>query len=121
MPVYAYKGLTTEGRPVAGIVDADSPKGARFKLRRSGVFPTELKEERTTARVVVSETAPRAGFNLSQLTQYFERVSPQDLSLMTRQLSTLVGAGLPLVDCLSALIEQTEAQRLKRILSQIRE
>ncbi|GIW39551.1 MAG: type II secretion system protein GspF [Candidatus Binatia bacterium] len=116
MPVYAYKGLNTAGRAVSGIIDADSPKGARLKLRRSGVYPTELQEERAAARP--GTTARVAGFSLER---YFERVGPYDLSLMTRQLSTLVGAGLPLVDCLGALVEQTENARLKRVLSQVRE
>ncbi len=114
MPVYAYKGFTPQGKAVEGIIDADSPKGARFKLRSAGVFPTDLVEERT--RQVA--TAARTGFSVGQL---FERVTPQDLALMTRQLSTLVAAGLPLVDCLTALIEQTESPRLKRTLSQVRE
>src|SRR6185295_11866514 len=120
MPVYAYKGLNASGRNVNGIVDADSPKGARLKLRGLGVFPTDLAEER--AAELRAKTVIRTGssFNLN-IAQYFERVKPQDLALTTRQLSTLVGAGLPLVECISALIEQTEVQRLKRILSQVRE
>jgi general secretion pathway protein F len=121
MPVYAYKGLSTAGRNVSGIIDADSPKGARVKLRGLGVFPTDLAEERNP---VPKAARPRVGSAFSvnlNLGQYFERVRAQDLALMTRQLSTLVGAGLPLVECISALIEQTEVTRLKRILSQVRE
>ena len=114
MPVYAYKGLNAQGRNVNGIVDADSPKGARFKLRRDGIFPTDLTEEKARTKIA----AVGSGASVSQ---YFERVTPQDLSLTTRQLSTLVGAGLPLVECLSALVEQTENARLKRTLSQVKE
>jgi general secretion pathway protein F len=116
MPVYAYKGLNQSGRAVAGIIDADNPKGARLKLRRDGIFPTDLTEEQR--RQAKAAAAQAASLNLRQL---FERISPQDLALMTRQLATLVGAGLPLVDCLSALIEQTENSRIKRMLSQVRE
>ena len=115
MPVYAYKGLSQDGRAVNGIIDADNPKGARLKLRRSGIFPTDLTEEQ---RRKSEAAAADSGINLSQ---YFERIKPQDLALLTRQLSTLIGAGLPLVDCLSALIEQVESSRIKRTLSQIRE
>ena len=39
MPVYEYKGLTSDGKNVSGIVDADTPKVARAKLRKEGVFP----------------------------------------------------------------------------------
>lgn len=117
MPVYAYKGLNDKGRNVAGVVDADTPKAARQKLRGQGVFPTGLAEETQTEggssrSVTQSSTDIRA---------YFERIKPQDLALLTRQLSTLVGAGLPLVDCLGALIEQVENAAEKRILSQVRE
>jgi len=115
MPVYAYKGLSQGGRAVSGIIDADTPKSARQKLRGSGIFPTDLVEEQ---RQKLQAVAERTEFNLSR---YFERIKPQDLALLTRQLSTLVGAGLPLVDCLSALIEQVESSRIKRTLSQIRE
>ncbi|MBI4516050.1 MAG: type II secretion system inner membrane protein GspF [Deltaproteobacteria bacterium] len=123
MPVYAYKGLTNEGKAVNGIVDAESPKAARLKLRRTGVFPTDLAEDRTgrvTTKTATPSAASRFQLNLG-LGQLFERVSPQDLALMTRQLSTLVGAGLPLVECLTALIEQIDSARLKRTLSRVRE
>jgi general secretion pathway protein F len=120
MPVYAYKGLNEKGRNVGGIVDADTPKNARLKLRRLGVFPTELNETRD--RTAGGAAASRlGGFNLN-LAGLFERtITPQDLALLTRQLSTLVGAGLPLVDCLGALVEQVDSPRQKKILSQVRE
>jgi general secretion pathway protein F len=120
MPVYAYKGLTTEGKAVNGIVDADSPKGARLKLRKTGVFPTDLTEDRTGRQAAEEKAAtPGARFQVN-IGQLFERITPQDVALMTRQLSTLVGAGLPLVDCLSALIEQIDNAPIKRTLSQVR-
>ena len=118
MAVYAYKGLNERGRSVNGIIDADTPKTARLKLRKTGIFPTELTEhERDDSATGLSRLA-----NLNvNFGQYFERVTPQELAMITRQLSTLVGAGLPLVDCLSALIEQLDTARVKRVFSQIRE
>lgn len=114
MPVYAYKGLNSSGRNVGGIIDADNPKAARQKLRRTGVYPTDLSEERAQKAATGASTQ----LDLSGL---FERVTPEDLALMTRQLATLVGASLPLVECLGALIEQMDKGRQKRILSQVRE
>jgi general secretion pathway protein F len=119
MPVYAYRGLSEKGRNVGGIIDADSPKSARIKLRRSGIFPTDVSETRD--QVVGSAKTPissRFSFDLAGL---FERITPQDLALMTRQLATLVGAGLPLVECLGALVEQVDSPKQKKILSQVRE
>lgn len=114
MPVYAYKGLNAGGRQVNGVVDAENPKAARSRLRVDGIFPTDLVEEKQKQGGVA------AGLSMN-VSQYFERITPQDLALLTRQLSTLVGAGLPLVDCISALIEQVEKSGIKRVLSQIRE
>lgn len=110
MPVYAYKGFNAQGRKVAGVIDAESPKGARISLRRTGVFPTDLSEERA------GQAAPAPSGRT-----FLERVSTQDLALMTRQLATLAGAGLPLVECLSTLIEQMEKEGLKRVLSHVRQ
>ena len=45
MPVFAYRGLAANGRSVAGVVDADSVRTARGKLRERGIFPTDLAEE----------------------------------------------------------------------------
>lgn len=112
MPVYSYAGLSPEGKNVSGVIDAESARAARAKLRRSGVFPTEVNESRG------EEKTTRASRSLGRM---FERVGPQDLAIMTRQLSTLVSAGLPLVECLSALIDQVETERLKRMLTEIRQ
>jgi len=112
MPVYSYVGLSPEGKNITGIIDAESARAARLKLRRSGVFPTEVNESTAEA------SSPRASRSLNRL---FERVSPQELAVVTRQLSTLVSAGLPLVDCLSALIDQVDSERLKSMLTQTRE
>ncbi|MGH7788540.1 MAG: type II secretion system inner membrane protein GspF [Candidatus Binatia bacterium] len=118
MPVYAYKGLNDKGRNVGGVIDADSPKGARIKLRRSGIFPTDLNETRQQAAAAGEESGGRFSFDIGAL---FDKITPQDLALMTRQLATLVGAGLPLVECLGALVEQVDSPRQKRMLSQVRE
>ncbi len=114
MPVYAYKGLSSAGRQVSGVVDAENPKGARVRLRQDGVFPTDLVEQKR-------KDAVGGAAGSFDVRAYFERITPQDLALVTRQLSTLIGAGLPLVECLSAVIEQVENTRIQRALSQIRE
>ena len=122
MPVYAYKGLNEKGRNVGGIIDADTPKNARQKLRRSGIFPTELAETRDQSPSAAAGGGTRLGGLNLNLAGLFERgMTPQDLALITRQLATLVGAGLPLVECLAALIEQVDSPRHKKVLSQVRE
>jgi len=118
MPVYAYKGVTQAGRSTRGFVDAESARAARSKLRRDGVFLTDLSE---SSAAPAAETASSERKGLSFDLSRFRRIAPLDLALATRQLATLVGAGVPLVQALSALTEQVEGARLKGVIGQIRD
>jgi general secretion pathway protein F len=111
MPVFAYRGLAANGRSVAGVVDADSVRTARGKLRERGIFPTDLAEEESVVKRNLSDYLPSFG----------RRIPPSELSLLTRQLSSLLGAGVQLVDALAALADQSARPVTKRLLSQIRE
>ncbi len=118
MPVYAYKGVTAAGKPAKGHLDADSSRGARAKLRRDGIFITDFRESSAEA-VTRPESGPR--FNIHVSLPSFQRISALDLALVTRQASTLLSAGIPLVEGLAALTEQTENTRLKSVLGQARD
>ena len=119
MPVFAYKGVTQAGRSTRGFVDAESARAARAKLKRDGVFLTELVESSAPAAGAARAAARPLGasFSLARL----RRISSLDLALATRQLSTLVGAGVPLVQALSALTEQVENARLKGVIARVRD
>lgn len=110
MPVYEYRGLSAEGKKIRGIIDAASPRIARTKLRAMQIFPVDLREE-----------LQRPHITEDPLTKLFQRVRPQDVSIITRQLSTLLEAGTPLVSALDAIIEQTDNHALKRVIAQVRE
>src|SRR5215831_12896710 len=103
MPVYAYRGLTPDGRAVRGVLDADSARNARARLRRDGVFPTDVAEEHAAGAA-----------DARRVLGGFGRVRQGDLAIATRQLATLIGAGLPVVESLSAVCEQTERPQLAR-------
>jgi general secretion pathway protein F len=112
MPVFAYRGLSTEGRNVSGVIDADSPRAARGKLRASGIFPTDIAEETAAAQLEKSR----------DWTSFARRGMPaSELALLTRQLGSLLGAGVQLVDALGALGQQASRANVKRMLSQVRE
>lgn len=115
MAVYEYSGLDAAGKATKGIVDADSPKTARGRLRKQGVFPTEVWEKK--------EGATRGkGINVEiDFGKYFQRISVQDLATLTSQLSTLIGAGIPMVEALTALVDQTENAKLKGVLVEVRQ
>ena len=114
MPVFAYRGLGADGRTVNGVVDADSARTARGKLRASGIFPTDLNEE--------SNATERKAEKREWFPSLFRRKLPAaELALLTRQLSALLGAGVPLVEALGALSDQSARAATKRMFSQVRE
>ena len=112
MAVYAWRGINATGKEVKGIDDADSPKALRLSLRKQGVLVTQLDEAAAAAR--------KEARNIS-LKRLFSRVSQADLALNTRQMATLLKAGIPLVEALDALIEQTEKEELRTALTNTRD
>jgi general secretion pathway protein F len=114
VPVYAYKGVTAAGRSTRGHLDAESARAATTRLRRDGIFLTELVESHASA------IRPRSGGPRLRLPS-FQRVSHLDLALATRQGATLIGADIPLVDSLRSLAEQVENTRLKSVLTGVRD
>jgi general secretion pathway protein F len=119
VPVYAYKGVTSAGKATRGHVDAESIRGARTRLRRDGIFPTEIAEGRGDAPG--AQPGASAASRLTQRLALFQRISAFDLALATRQAATLLGAGIPLVESLRALTDQVENPRLKAVYGQVRE
>ncbi|MBI2340432.1 MAG: type II secretion system inner membrane protein GspF [Deltaproteobacteria bacterium] len=112
MAVYAYKGIDSKGKQVSGVVDAENDRAARLKLRKTGVFTSEIYLE-----------GSKKGFSLGGKggPAFLQRVKTKELAHMTRQLATLMGANIPLVDALGALQEQVENPLLKKSLSQIKD
>ena len=111
MPVYTYKALKEDGAPDQGVIDADSPKEARLKLKGRRLHVTTLDpvgDQKGVARVL------KGG-------PIFRRRRPQDVAMITRQLATLLGSGIPMIGALTAIIEQVEFQDLKAALMDIRE
>ena len=112
MPIYEYEALDKNGRKSKGVLEASSVAVARQKIRESGVFPVELHE---TGNGKKQSTAQMSMGSL------FGKVRFNDVSLMTRQLATLLGAGLPLVPSLSTLVSQTAHPQMKQTLARIKE
>lgn len=110
MAVFEYKGLDPQGRDMAGVIDADNPRQARTKLRQNGIFPTEVMSAKAAAAVQAREA-----FSFGQT------VRLSDTALMTRQMATLCGAGLSIMEGLAALIEQTENKASKKVWVDVRE
>lgn len=113
MAVFEYRGIqVASGKSVKGYRDADNAKALRSVLRKDGVLLTEANEE-------AERGAP--GSRKLNLFAFMQRPSIADVAVMTRQLATLVRAGVPLVESVAALTEQVEKEELKRTLTSVRE
>lgn len=117
MPVYQYKGYRTDGGAAAGIVDAESPKVARLKLRKVGVFPTDMVEQGQAKVGSAGKTTAVSG----TVSGRSPLLTTTEVALMTRQLATLLVAGLPLVDALGVLVDQADKKVIKGLMADLRE
>lgn len=113
MAVFEYKGIQVEtGKAVKGFRDAENARALRGLLRRDGILLTLATEE--------GERKQKAKRNID-LFAFLRRPSASDIAIMTRQLATLVRAGVPLVDSVAALTEQVEKEQLQLVLTGVRE
>lgn len=111
MPVFAYKAKTSAGLVMQGNIDADAQKGAVDKLRAQKLVVLEIAEKRETPidKVMALIKASQKG-----------HVTSKDLVLFSRQLSTLVGAGVPIVQSLGILENQAENPAFKEVLAAVK-
>ena len=121
MPVFEYSGLSEAGKAVRGLKDAESQKALRALLRKDGVYLTESRAAEAGADAASGAKATGLSREVDLSKIFGVRISTQDLAVATRQLATLIGAGIPLVDSLSALVEQVEHRQLKRILGAVKQ
>jgi len=96
MPLFEYKGLNQQGKNVRGTLDSENMKTARTKLKKDGIYVTDIKDKKKADPAKKKKINNRGG------------VQVKELALMTRQLATLIKANIPLVDALSAVAEQVE-------------
>lgn len=103
MGAYHYQGLKKNGKSCKGVMEADSERQARQLLREQGIFPTQV-------HLLVKSPSLRSR----------DKISSQDLSLFTRQLATLLAAGIPLEESLRGVGEQTEKERVRQLILGVR-
>ena len=117
MPVYQYQGYRNDGGTTTGIIDAENPKVARLKLRKEGVYPTDVVEQGHAPTHSQEQSRNRTERSIGRSAT----LASTDLALLTRQFATLLVAGLPLVEALGVLVDQAEKKPIKALLADIRE
>jgi general secretion pathway protein F len=113
VPVFEYKALDARGKTIEGLKEADSAKTLRATLRRENIFLTEVLGQK--------EAAEAAKRDVSVKRWVGRRVGADDIAVTTRQLAVLVGAGVPLVEALTALVDQVDHERMKRVVSDVKQ
>ncbi|MEC9031890.1 MAG: type II secretion system inner membrane protein GspF [Planctomycetota bacterium] len=132
MPIFEYKALTSSGKTKKGIVDADTARDARSKLRSDHMHVTEMwevadkksKKDKSVSKKTRSLPAKKGkpGGLLSKEIELFQpKISTRDLATFTRQFSTLLRSGIQLADALNALVEQCADPHLERVLRNVKE
>ncbi|MFT4045400.1 MAG: type II secretion system inner membrane protein GspF [Solimonas sp.] len=108
MAAYEYSALDAQGRPKKGLIEGDTPRHARQLLRERGLTPLDV------SHVSESKTRSSSPFGGGG------SITTAELALFTRQLAILVRSGLPLDEALTAVSEQSESKRVKRIALGVR-
>ena len=106
MPTFVYEAMNNVGQPVKDQVDAATSEEAISKVRALGYFPTKIKEKAAKAAAGPTAAAPAAAAGGTARRQAAGRVSIKLLTTFTRQLSTLIDAGLPILRSLRILEQQ---------------
>jgi general secretion pathway protein F len=109
MAAYAYQAMDKGGKTKNGVLEGDNPRQIRQQLREQGLIPMQVDQ------VAEKERKSQASFTL-----FKNSISTADLSLLTRQLSTLVEASLPIEEALLAVAEQCEKPRQKNMMMAVR-
>jgi general secretion pathway protein F len=134
MPIFEYRALTTTGKVKKGIIDADTSRDARAKLRGDHMHVTEMWQVEAEAGKrprrrdkpgrKIGLPAKLGGGLLGREVDFSflkRRVKTRDLATFTRQFSTLLRSGIQLADALKALVEQCTDRDMEQVLRNIKE
>lgn len=107
MGAFEYTALDARGREKRGVLEGDAARAIRAQLREQGLTPLEVQE-------VAGRTRSTRGLSLSR------GMNVTELALFTRQLATLLHAGLPMEEALKAVAEQSESDKVQKIIVGVR-
>ena len=112
MPAFSYQAFNSDGKIVKGLLEGDSERQVRSQLRSRQLKPIKVLES--------AEKITRPGVKLG-LDRFFKpRVSQSQLTLITRQIATLVQSNVPLDEALTATAQQAKQSRIKSLMLQVR-
>jgi general secretion pathway protein F len=120
MAMYAFKGVAPSGKAISGVRDAESPKALRQLLRKDGVHVMSFELSRG-GKLAKEQNSKKGGLSRDvDLGGLIGGVKKVEIATFTRQMATLIKAGIPLADTLGALVEQIPNMRFKTPVSEVR-
>jgi type IV pilus assembly protein PilC len=118
MPRFAYKAVNKENKEVFDIIEADSQALAISNIKELGLYPTQVRPARKADEKRARKKGRKSkGGGLNEL--YIGGASTKDVMLFTRQLATLIDAGLPLLRGLNVLITQAKPSKMRDIMEEV--
>ena len=111
MPIYRYKAFNSSGKQIENYIESSSLSAAQANLKQQGYYIREIRED----------IIKRDRELFPELSKLLYRVSGKDMGLFSRQLGTLLGAGITLNQALTDVWEQTSNQHFKKIISQMKQ
>ncbi|MCK5942188.1 MAG: type II secretion system inner membrane protein GspF [Planctomycetes bacterium] len=114
MPIFEYKAIDSGNRVKKGIIDADTPRDARIKLKKDALFVTDIKESRGKKKSAVSIKGVTG-------VETPNKARTEQIAAVTRQMASLLQAGIPLAEALRMIIEQAPDKKVESVFRDIRE
>ncbi|MDA1266386.1 MAG: type II secretion system F family protein [Planctomycetota bacterium] len=127
MPIYEYKAFAPGGNTKSGVVDADTERDARNKLRKDNLLVSKLVETRGGRKIKRSKEGKKSdGLLARAASRRAAQVGPRAreneiVAGITRQLATLIGSGIALTEALGAIVDQSDSRKTETLFREIRE
>jgi general secretion pathway protein F len=114
VPIFEYKAIDGDNKVKKGIIDADTPRDARVKLKKDRLFVTDIKESRGKKA---------GGIRIRGVTgiETVNKARTEQVAAVTRQMASLLQAGIPLAEALRMIIEQAPDKKIESAFRDIRE
>ena len=116
MPIFEYKAIDAQNKTKKGLIDADTPRDARLKLKKDRLYVTDIRESRHGGK-------KKGGVQIAGVTgvQSVNKARTEQIAAVTRQMASLLQAGIPLAEALRMVIEQSPDKKIESTFRDIRE
>jgi len=121
MSTFNYRGRDRAGKPVKGTIEGDSASAAASALMATGVTPLEIRPASSAKKTTTKESAEASAGKSNDLEMFAPKIQHADILIFTRQIHTLLKAGVPIMRALTGLQESNTNPAMKALLKDVKE